>query len=256
MAKTQRYTDDQLISAILEYAQTTTQKIVITDLVKWVADNVPGLEGVDEHSFRAKITTVDKKTGKKSRVYRAPYFKIKQINDMRNITRAIKKDALLYSSDPEAFFAEPRSEQRKQILETRAKVDQLAKDCTNLESENGVLRVENAALRQTLRQQVDEHHERLLRIQQKQETIENTVMILCNDTSNKVIDEALERTGIMGNGIDLNNWIKSLHDDIETALTVDKAVKRILYNGAPTDAAQKNEGDVLSKDSMMEGLEF
>ena len=67
MAQKEKYTEEQLMDAVVKYSETVSGKIKITELAKWAADNVSGLEGIQAHNFRGKRKVINKRTGRRWR---------------------------------------------------------------------------------------------------------------------------------------------------------------------------------------------
>ena len=125
MGKKLKYSDDQLLSAIVKYADVTRNKIKATELAEWARLNVPGLEDVRDYHFTRPVRIKDEKTGKVSEKKRLCTIRLEEINDARSITSRIKTNTLLRSSNPYEFLELPQTAQRKLILETRAAFSEL-----------------------------------------------------------------------------------------------------------------------------------
>ena len=55
MAKTQKYDEDQLLDAVVKYAEIERKKIKATELAKWCRNNIEGLEEVRDYHFTRPI---------------------------------------------------------------------------------------------------------------------------------------------------------------------------------------------------------
>lgn len=51
MAKTQKYSEDQLLEAVVKFSEIEKKKIKATELAKWCRDNIEGLEEVRDYHF-------------------------------------------------------------------------------------------------------------------------------------------------------------------------------------------------------------
>ena len=58
MGKTQKYTDDQLLEAVIRYAEHYKGKIMLSKLAEWTAKNMEGMEEIKSYMFsRAGVVT-------------------------------------------------------------------------------------------------------------------------------------------------------------------------------------------------------
>ena len=219
MAKKKKYDDDMLLNAIVRYSETVPGKIVLTELAAWTAVNIPGMEDVREHCFRVTETVTDPRTGKKSQKPRAPYERIRQINAERSLSAAIRSDSLLRSSDPDDFLRESKTEQRRQILEARKKVEQLVRDCSVQNSRIDALTAENRELKAAN----EALNELLERIAEEQAVLERNLSLLAKVTGEARMREAMASIGVADGGFDLEKYASSLHEKVGEAFSVKKA---------------------------------
>lgn len=64
MAKTQKYSEDRLLEAVVKFAEIEKRKIKATELARWCRSNMEGLEEVRDYHFTRPIKEKDIKTGK------------------------------------------------------------------------------------------------------------------------------------------------------------------------------------------------
>ena len=55
MAKTQKYSEDQLLEAVVKFSEIEKKKIKATELARWCRDNIEGLEEVRDYHFTRPI---------------------------------------------------------------------------------------------------------------------------------------------------------------------------------------------------------
>ena len=59
MAKTQKYSEDRLLEAVIKFAEIEKRKIKATELAKWCRGNMEGLEEVRDYHFTRPIKEKD-----------------------------------------------------------------------------------------------------------------------------------------------------------------------------------------------------
>ena len=64
MAKVQKYSEDQLLTAVVKFSEIEKKKIKATELAKWCRENMVGLEEVRDYHFTRSIKELDNKSGK------------------------------------------------------------------------------------------------------------------------------------------------------------------------------------------------
>lgn len=67
MAKTQKYSEDQLLEAVVKFSEIEKKKIKATELARWCRDNIEGLEEVRDYHFTRPIKERMKRRGKWSK---------------------------------------------------------------------------------------------------------------------------------------------------------------------------------------------
>ena len=64
MAKTYKFSEEQLLEAVVRYAELHRGKIEATKLAAWASENIEGLEGVEARHFIRPGSKTNTKTGK------------------------------------------------------------------------------------------------------------------------------------------------------------------------------------------------
>jgi len=257
MAKTQKYTEDQLLEAVVKYSEIEKKKTKATELAKWCRANVEGLEEVRDYHFTRPIKEKDEKTGKMVERPKLCTIRMDEINKSRSLTVSINTNLLLRASNIDTFLEQPISSQKKMIVETRETVDKLLTKYTNLTRENEALMATNKALRTdilSISEKVD-------RLQKAQDKVIKQVTYLMKATDEAVRKKILSEMGIEDGSIDLDTYIQSLQQDINDVLSINKSLKQyIATNSSNTD--DSNEETVSQKDmnrltdDVMQGLDF
>lgn len=235
MAKTQKYSDDLMLNAVVRYAETYEQKIMLTKLCEWASANIEGLEGIRDHHFKQAITVTDPKTKKRKRMPRPAYRKVQEINAARMTSAVAGRNALMTASDLNKFFALPRYDQINEINEMRDTVKRLISEKSDMSRYNEHLSRENDSLKKEL-------SEALARIGDAakiQALLQKKTALLL-----RLVDEAqrknvLELIGINDLGLDLDMYSVSLHQQPD-AFHINNAL-------------EKEEQDVAD---IMKGLDF
>ena len=89
MAKTQKYSENQLLEAVIKFSEIEKKKIKATELAKWCRDNIEGLEEVRDYHFTRPVKEKDDKTGKMIERPKLCTLKIEEINKSRSLTVSI-----------------------------------------------------------------------------------------------------------------------------------------------------------------------
>ena len=104
MAKTQKYSEDKLLEAVVKFSEIEKKKIKATELAKWCRNNVEGLEEVRDYHFTRPIKSKDEKSGKIIERPKLCTLKIEEINNSRSLTASINKNLLLRASNIDTFI--------------------------------------------------------------------------------------------------------------------------------------------------------
>ena len=248
MAQKEKYTEEQLMDAVVKYSETVSGKIKITELAKWAADNVPGLEGIQAHNFRGKRKVINKRTGKQEQVQLQAFERIQSINEMRMGTEAMRSTELLHSSDPDKFLYLPRPIQRRQILDAREFIEKLIDKDRALTKQNNVLMEENIRLKDDNIKLQD----RFDQIQERQGMIEKKLSQMIRVMDEQMQAETLQSLGVMNDGVDLEAHVKSLRQDTEDVFSISKSIRRFKKGDAREDGP--GQAADIKKQNMINGL--
>ena len=236
MGKTQKYSDDLMLTAVVRYAETHEQKIIITKLCEWASANIEGLEGIRDHHFKQTITVTDPKTKKRKRMPRRAYRKVQEINEARLTTAAVCRNLLMTASDLNKFFALSRSDQIHEILEMRDIVKRLISDKADMSRYNEHLSKDNA----NLKKELSEALTRIGDAAKTQALLQKKTALLLRLVDETQRKNVLEMIGISDLGLDLDMYSESLHQPSDETFHIN-------------DALNKEEQDVAD---IMKGLDF
>ena len=249
MAKTQKYSEDQLLEAVVKYSEIEKKKIKATELAKWCRDNIEGLEEVRDYHFTRPMKVRDEKTGKMVEQKKLCTQKIDEINKSRSLTVSINTNLLLRASNIDAFMEQSEPAKRKMIAETRETVDRLLTHNGYLERENESLRVENKSMKSAISDITD----KLESLQKEQERLIKQVSYLMKATDESVRKEMLGKMGVFDDSVDLDTYTKSLQQKLSEVMKINSVLKRYLTespslsgNNQCSDKTQLSSGDILS----------
>lgn len=240
MAKKQRYTEEQLLDAVLRYADVYQGKIQYSKLAKWASENIEGMEGIRDYIFQRPIIERDPKTGKITEVPKECTKRVEQINDSRSTSHAIKTNTLLHSSNVSAFFDLPRSTQIELIMKTRELVDKLSASNKYLKNENQAIKSEN----ERLSSDQEQLSARLADISKKQNTLFRSLNAVLAEGDEAKRRQILEAIGVKDNGFDLRKYAQSLSIDVDEAFSFNQAVM------------QGRRQAVITDEDLMSGIDF
>ena len=247
MAKTQKYSEDLMLEAVVKFAEEVKTKIKATELAEWARNNIKGLEDVRDYHFTRSIKERDSKTGKIKEKVKLCSAKINEINKSRSITATMNNNVLLRSSKVDAVFELPLSVQRKLIVETREAFDTLLK-------KNGYLTTENDSLRRVNKEQatiIDEINVKIKDIRKKQRVLRKQVNYLLRITDENSRKEMLAHMGIEDGSVDINKYIKCIEEDLVEMFHIGKTLKQ--YHQEEKVDSSNNE-DLT--ESVLSGLNF
>ena len=247
MAKTQKYSEDQLLEAVVKFSEIEKKKIKATELAKWCRNNIDGLEEVRDYHFTRTIKEKNEKTGKMVERPKLCTLKIEEINKSRSLTVSINTNLLLRASNIDTFMEQSDVAKRKMIVETRETVDKLLTRNGNITRENEVLRAENKSMKSDILIITD----KIDALQKAQDKLIKQVSYLMKATDEAARKEMLARMGIEDESVDLNTYTESLQQELSNIVNINDSIKKYIYN---TDLKKEDEGMNLT-DSIM-GLKF
>lgn len=250
MAKTQKYSEDQLLEAVIKFSEIEKKKIKATELADWCRRNIKGLEEVRDYHFTRSIKEKDEKTGKMIERPKLCTLKIEEINKSRSLTVSINTNLLLRASNIDAFMEQSDAAKRKMIVETRETVDKLLTRNGNITRENEALRAENKSIKSDILIMTD----KIGALQKAQDKLIKQVSYLMKATDEATRKEMLAQMGIKDESVDLNTYSESLQQELSEVMDINKSLRKHLSeidDESDTKEKQTNiTGDIMS------GLDF
>ena len=190
MARPPKYSEDDLLIAVHEYAKCHPGKISISKLAEWASENIPALYGVKYADFQRLPRSGNAiKNGQK----KACLLLIKEINQTRMSFNPKRFNVLLNSSDVCEFFNLPQSKQIDDILKSRQYVESLLKKNQTLSQEQRILQEENC----TIKKKYMEISHRLEELQKELEQVKSIYSML-----EATIDEHRRRKVLANIGVE------------------------------------------------------
>lgn len=250
MAKTQKYSEDQLLEAVIKFSEIEKKKIKATELADWCRRNVKGLEEVRDYHFTRSVKGKDEKTGKMIDRPKICTLKIEEINKSRSLTVSINTNLLLRASNIDTFMEQPDAAKRKMVVETRETVDKLLTRNGNITRENEALRAENKSMKSDILIMTD----RIDALQKAQDKLIKQVSYLMKATDEAARKEMLSQMGIEDESVDLNIYSESLQQEISEVMDINKSLRKYLPDTSKIitteDTVKKVTNDIMS------GLDF
>lgn len=253
MAKTQKYSEDQLLEAVVKYSEVEKKKIKATELAKWCRDNIEGLEEVRDYHFTRPMKVRDEKTGNMVDQKKLCTEKIDEINKSRSLTVSINTNLLLRASNIDAFMEQPDLAKRKMIAETRETVDKLLMRNGYLERENESLRTENKSMKSDIVNMA----EQLDALQKEQARLIKQVSYLMKTTDEAARKEMLEKMGVSDGFVDLDTYSNSLQQKLSEVMEINKILRKHLSeSGTDKVTHDIREKSNISTYDIMSGIDF
>lgn len=251
MARTQKYSEDLLLEAVIKYSEIEKGKIKATELASWAKNNIRGLEGVRDYHFMRLIKETDSKSGKTIHIKKPCTIRIEEINKARSVTECVKRNVLLNASSIDDFMEQSDYVKRLLIAETRETVDKILIKEAKVVRENKVLYEEN----KWLKSELSNLFEKVKVLQNKQDMLIRKVTYLM-----KIMDEnsrktALQQMGIEEGNIDLDIYIQNLSLNIQEVMNINKILlKHVnMHEQYPSNEPIK-PNDTSLKDIIIDGL--
>ena len=253
MARTQKYTEELLLEAVVKYAETERGKLKATELAEWAGANITGLEGVRDYHFMRPVREKDPQTGAVT-VRRKPCtVRMDEINRARSLTAQISRNALLKASTIEEFMNQPGFIQRRQIAETRETVGRLAAKNESLSRANEALRAENKSFRKGMERLTED----IRRLQDTQGRLTKQVMYLMKAADEKSRKEALADMGLSDRSVDLDVYTRSLEQEIVSVMDLRKVLGKFLLEEAnPAVPGAGSDSDKTMAEEVLSGIDF
>lgn len=250
MAKTQKYSEDQLLEAVIKFSEIEKKKIKATELADWCRRNIEGLEDVRDYHFTRSIKEKDEKTGKMVERPKFCTLKIEEINKSRSLTVGINTNLLLRASNIDTFMEQPDAAKRKMIVETRETVDKLLTRNGNITRENEALRAENKSMKSDILIMTD----KIDVLQKAQDKLIKQVSYLMKATDEATRKEMLAKMGIEDESVDLNTYSESLKQELSEVMDINKSLRK--YLSETDDASDTKEKQTNITGDIMSGLDF
>ena len=253
MARTQKYTEELLLEAVVKYAETERGKIKATELAEWAGANVTGLEGVRDYHFMRPVREKDPQTGAVTMRRKPCTVRMDEINRARSLTAQISRNTLLKASTIEEFMNQPGFIQRSQIAETRETVGRLAAKNESLSRANEALRAENKSFRKGMERLTED----IRRLQDTQGRLTKQVMYLMKAADEKSRKEALADMGLSDRSVDLDVYTRSLEQEIVSVMDLRKVLGKFLLEEAnPAVPGAGSDSDKTMAEEVLSGIDF
>ena len=249
MAKTQKYTEDLLLDAVIRFSEIEKKKIKATELANWCRSNIEGLEDVRDYHFTRSIREKDKKTGKVIERPKLCTLKIEEINKSRNLIVSINTNLLLRASNINTFLEQPDVTKKKMIIETRETVDKLLSQNGRLTRENESLKAENISMKTDILKITD----KIAQLQNSQNKLVKQITYLMKVTDENARRKVLSQMGIEDNSVDLDKYNNSLHKELSEIIDINKILRQHISEVGETCTEEDNTDYV---DEIMSGLEL
>ncbi len=248
MAKTQKYSEDQLLEAVIKFSEIEKKKIKATELADWCRRNIEGLEEVRDYHFTRSIKEKDEKTGKMIDRPKLCTLKIEEINKSRSLTVSINTNLLLRASNIDTFMEQPDAAKRKMIVETRETVDKLLIRNGNITRENEVLRAENKSMKSDILIITD----KIDALQKAQNKLIKQVSYLMKATDEAARKEILAQMGIEDESVDLNIYTESLQQDLSVVMNINNTLKAHVKTNIEVNVDSKGQ----DTEEIIRGIKF
>ncbi len=248
MAKTQKYSEDQLLEAVIKFSEIEKKKIKATELADWCRRNIEGLEEVRDYHFTRSIKEKDEKTGKMIDRPKLCTLKIEEINKSRSLTVSINTNLLLRASNIDTFMEQPDAAKRKMIVETRETVDKLLIRNGNITRENEVLRAENKSMKSDILIITD----KIDALQKAQNKLIKQVSYLMKATDEAARKEILAQMGIEDESVDLNIYTESLQQDLSIVMNINNTLKAYVKTNIEVNVDSKGQ----DTEEIIRGIKF
>ena len=250
MAKTQKYSEDQLLEAVVKFSEIEKKKIKATELANWCRNNIEGLEEVRDYHFTRPIKEKDEKTGKMIERPKLCTLKIEEINKSRSLTVSINTNLLLRASNIDTFMEQPDAAKRKMIVETRETVDKLLTRNGNITRENEALRSENKSIKSDILIMTD----KIAALQKAQDKLIRQVTYLMKVTDEATRKEMLAQMGIEDESVDLNTYSESLQQELSEVMDINKSLRKYLSETDDIPETKEKQANITGE--IMSGLDF
>lgn len=255
MAKTQKYSEDQLLEAVVKFSEIEKKKIKATELADWCRRNIEGLEEVRDYHFTRSVKERDEKTGKMIERPKFCTLKIEEINKSRSLSVSINTNLLLRASNIDTFMEQPDSAKRKMIVETRETVDKLLTRNRNITRENETLKSENKKIKSDIFILSD----KIDALQKAQNKLIKQITYLMKVTDEATRKDMIREMGIEDETVDLDIYSKSLQQELSEVMDINKDIRSsICFSDKTTGDTDKilDDSKQLDVNDIIEGIDF
>lgn len=254
MARTQKFSEDLLLEAVVKFSEIEKGKIKATELASWARSNVTGLEEVHDYHFMRPIREKDARTGKVSIIKKSCTARIEEINKTRSLIETVNSNVLLRAASIDTFMDQPDYLQRRQIIETRATVDRALSINARISRENEALHAENNRMKAALASLAD----KIDFLQKEQDLLNRKVRFLMKTSDEAARKEMLGQMGITDGEVDLDVYVKSLILGIRETVDITRSVTRHVaaYENSSDEDITTNQNTGSLADDVMAGLHF
>ena len=250
MAKTQKYSENQLLEAVIKFSEIEKKKIKATELADWCRRNIEGLEEVRDYHFTRSVKERDEKTGKMIERPKLCTLKIEEINKSRSLTVSINTNLLLRASNIDKFMEQSDSAKRKMIVETRETVDKLLMRNGNITRENEALKSENKKIKSDILIMTD----KINALQKEQDKLIKQSTYLMKVTDKATRKDMLRGMGIDDESVDLDSYSKSLQQELSEVMNINKSLRKYLSDVNELIGMEKTTKNITN--DIMSGLEY
>ena len=250
MAKTQKYSEDELLEAVVKFSEIERKKIKATELAKWCRDSIEGLEEVRDYHFTRPIKDKNEKSGKMVERSKLCTIKIEEINKSRSLTVSINTNLLLRASNIDTFMEQSDAAKRKMIIETRETVDKLITRNGNITRENEALKSENRSMKSDILKVID----RINILQKVQDKLVRQVTYLMKVTDEAARREILSQMGIEDGSVDLNTYTDGLQQELSEIMDINKLLRKYLCEADDKPVTEEKQSNFV--EGIMSGLEL
>lgn len=246
MARTQKFSEDQLLEAVIKFSEIEKKKIKATELAKWCRANFVGLEEVKDYHFTRPIKERDLKSGKLIERTKLCTKKIDEINKARDLTKRVETNILLKASNINEFFKQSDIAQRKMIVETRKVFDELINKNIVITRINEALRAENKSLKENIIKLT----EKTTTLEKEQNKLMKQLTYFMKDMDESKGKEMLAKMGLQDKSIDLNIYKKSLQQNLNEVMDINATLKQYI------DGQKMVKQEVNLTEDILAGIDF
>lgn len=250
MAKTQKYSEDQLLEAVIKFSEVEKKKIKATELAKWCRNNIEGLEEVRDYHFTRSMKRKNEKTGKIIERPKLCTLKIAEINKSRSLNVSISTNLLLRASNIDTFMELSDSAKRKMIVETRETVDKIMNRNRILIRENEALKSENKSVKSDILILED----KIENLQKAQNKMIKQIAYLMKVTDEDARKDALSQMGVTDYTIDLDTYMSGLQQKLSEIMDIDQSLGKYLSETDEILVSKEKTTNLV--ENIMSGLDF